>query len=142
MQTFYKAVPMEFLNSIKDTGLDPQKAGQRGGATASAMATGRQATGLDYNYTWVNKNKSRAIGYAQSSFVGRSPVLLKIIVPDQYEFEDQKTAGHGTRQLIPPVFIYFQTKKGSHWESIANFTKDKAFIYDDELSDESSGDDW
>ena len=139
MKTFYKAVPMRFLDGIKRTGLDPALAGQSGGATAMSRGV-RPPTALDTNYTWLFQSKESAIGYAQDKFVNREPVLLKIKLDDDFPINNHNTSGFGTAHLIPTSSIWFQTDKGHHWEPMVKYSKHLAFIYEEDLSVDSSSD--
>lgn len=140
MPNYYKAVPKRFLQGIRETGLDPSKAGQAGGVTAKAIATGRRPTELDSNYTWLAR-RSKAQDYAQDHLAGRNPVIIKVVLDTGFGITDHGTSGFGTALLIPPQYIFFQSAKGSHREPISAFNGDNAFIFEEELSADESSDD-
>jgi hypothetical protein len=136
---YYKAVPKQFMNGIKVGGLDPAKAGQPGGATAMALASVvRQPTELDTNHTWLG-SKSQARDYAESWFSNRSPIILKIDLPEHFAkhaLDDHGTSGATTRTFIPPCYISFQIAKGDYWAKIATYNGNNAYIAEDDSSSE------
>jgi len=143
MQSFYKAVPKRFIEAIKMSGLDPAKAGQGGGATATAIMQGRQPTYFDKNYTWLG-GLNQAQSYAKDRFANRDPIILKINLPDSFvriAVDNCGLAGFGTRVFIPAYYIYFQTAKGDYWAHIATYNGENAYIFEENDS-ESESDDW
>jgi hypothetical protein len=131
-RVLYKAVPRRFLDSIRQTGLDPTKAGQSGGATSKAKLAGREEKPLDKNYTWLG-DLENAHDYAVSWFSSDSPVILKVLLPDTFPpVDDHENGLYGTHLLIPPSYLYFQTAKGDYFLTIASYKANFAYIYVEE----------
>ena len=147
---YYKAIPKQFYASIKATGLDPSKAGQIGGATAMNIAV-RQPTKYDKNYTWLGPYH-QALDYAQDKFVHRDPLIIRIEIPEEVDFNMSKMIDRGglikikgrnnggftTKQLIPPCYISVQTAKGDNFANVAAI--DNPYIITEK--DQDIEDDW
>jgi hypothetical protein len=135
MPNYYKAVPKRFVGLIRTQGLDPRKAGQPGGATALAKTkVARDATDFDTNYTWLG-TRSQAERYAESVFDGQDPIILKIVLSEGFArvaVDNCGDSGFGTRSLIPPAYLYFQTAKGDYWAHIATYTGPNAYVFGDD----------
>ena len=142
MKEFYKAVPQMFLTKgngffgdswegIDSTGLDPKRAGCMGGATAISASV-RKATPLDRNYTWLSEEIEHARSYAHDKFVGRNPVILKIVLPDSWvetgRMRDHGTAGWGTADAIGPECIYIESARPGNFIPIKDYNGKNAFI--------------
>jgi hypothetical protein len=144
MPLFYKTVPQQLMKGIKSTGLDPNKAGQIGGATAKAMvATGRQPNKLDVNYTWMG-SLTQAEGYAESVLAGSSPIILRITLTDDFvknNVDDNGDSGHGTRLFITPDCLEFQTAIGDFWAKISSYDGENAYIFGEEITSDSDFED-
>jgi hypothetical protein len=131
---YYKAVPKQFYENIRKSGLDPAKAGQPGGATAMSI-TVRQPTKYDKGYTWLGPYW-QALDYAQGIFSNRDPFIIKVRIPeiiDNVMIKIEQTniikikprgkSGFTTKQIIGPQYIEVQTAKGNYFSAIAGVSE-------------------
>ena len=140
---YYKAVPAMHMTAsknptfgswtgIKTGGLVPSAAGGFGGATSMEQAgSGRQPTAKDKNLTWLGSEEA-AKDYAGSVFANRSPVLLRIRIPDEYA-KDVKKEGDGgfTFQTnIPADWIDFYTKE-KEYKPLSEYDPKLSYDFDE-----------